>query len=339
MGRASGLEQGRDLRHNGVRLAFVGDTMDLSQLKTLIHVAELGSLSKASERLNVVQPALSRQIRLLEKELGTYLFDRHGRGMVITDSGREVLEHAERIMGELEAIRSATARETQALAGLVSIGTPPTVAEILTVPLATRVRDAHPGLALRFTSAYSGYLLDWLQKGDLDLMLSYMSPEPLRTLRVTPVMVEDLLLVGPGSDGLSLDGPQPFSCLADFDMILPSPRHGLRVIVEACARRAGIEIRAAVEADSFRALIDLVAAGFGATVLPLAPIYAAVQSGALSVAPLVDPQPMRELVIAYPSDRAISPAARYLGETVTAIAADLVARGIWAGRMLPRQKA
>lgn len=312
--------------------------MDIAQLKTLIHVAELGSLSKASERLNVVQPALSRQIRLLERELGAYLFDRHGRGMVITDTGREVLEHAERIMGELDAIRTVSAPHTAALTGLVAVGTPPTVAEIVTVPLATRVREAHPGLSLRFTSAYSGYLLDWLQRGDLDLMLSYMSSEPLRTLRVTPIMVEDLLLVGPASDQLALDRPQPFAALADLDLILPSPRHGLRAIVEACARRAAIEIRTVVEADSFRALVDLVAAGFGATVLPLAPIYAAVEAGTLSVAPLVDPSPMRELVIAYPSDRAISPAARYLGETVTDLAADLVARGIWAGRMLPRKK-
>lgn len=312
--------------------------MDIAQLKTLIHVAELGSLSKASERLNVVQPALSRQIRLLEKELGAYLFDRHGRGMVITEKGREVLEHAERIMGELDAIRTVSSPETSVLSGLVAVGTPPTVAEIVTVPLTTRVRQAHPGLALRFTSAYSGYLLDWLQKGDLDLMLSYMNPEPLRTLRVTPVMVEDLLLVGAGSDHFSLDAPHPFASLADMDLILPSPRHGLRTIVEASARRAGIEIRTVVEADSFRALVDLVAAGFGATVLPLAPIYASVQAGTLSVAPLTDPMPTRELVIAYPSDRAISPAARYLGDAVTAVAADLVARGIWSGRMLPRQK-
>lgn len=312
--------------------------MDFSQLKTLIHVAELGSLSKAADRLNVVQPALSRQIRLLEKELGTYLFDRHGRGMVITDTGREVLEHAERIMGELDAIRTVAAPDPGVLTGLVAVGTPPTVADILTVPLASRVRDAHPGLSLRFTSAYSGYLLDWLQKGELDLMLSYMSPEPLRSLRVAPVMVEDLLLVGSGSDGFAPDRPVPFASLAELDMILPSQRHGLRAIVETCARRAGIEIRTAVEADSFRALVDLVAAGFGATVLPLAPIYAAVEAGTLSVAPLLDPSPARELVIAYPSDRAISPAARFLGEAVTEIAADLVGRGIWAGQMLPRGK-
>ena len=73
---------------------LTGLVMDVVQLKTLIHVAELGSLSKASDRLHIAQPALSRQIRLLEKELGTYLFDRHGRGMEITDAGREVLAHA-----------------------------------------------------------------------------------------------------------------------------------------------------------------------------------------------------------------------------------------------------
>ena len=69
--------------------------MDIAQLKALIHVAEL--VSKAADRLHIAQPALSREIRLLEKELGIYLFERHGRGMVITKAGREVLDHAGRI--------------------------------------------------------------------------------------------------------------------------------------------------------------------------------------------------------------------------------------------------
>ena len=72
--------------------------------------------------------------------------------------------------------------------------------------------------------------------------------------------------------------------------------------------------------------------------LPLAPIYAAVQAGTLCAAPLVDPAPARELVIAYPSDRPISPAARFLANAVVEVAADLVERQIWVGRMLSRQK-
>ena len=110
--------------------------------------------------------------------------------------------------------------------------------------VATRIeaiKAAHPDLTIRFSSAYSGFLLDWLQKGDLDLMLSY-NPQPLRTLRVTPVMVESLMFVSAGAGQLNLDRPVPFAALADVDLILPSPRHGLRGIVEACARRAGIEI-------------------------------------------------------------------------------------------------
>jgi LysR family transcriptional regulator, nitrogen assimilation regulatory protein len=109
--------------------------MDVAQLKTLIHVAELGSLSKAADRLNIAQPALSRQIRLLEEELGVPLFERHGRGMVITAAGRDVLEHAARVMEELDAIRSSASGGYSSFRGVVTVGTTPTVASIATVPL------------------------------------------------------------------------------------------------------------------------------------------------------------------------------------------------------------
>lgn len=175
--------------------------------------------------------------------------------------------------------------------------------------------------------------MDWLQKGEIDLMLSY-SPQPLRTLRTIPMMNEDLLLVSTGADKLSLDKPLPFSSVADLDLILPSRRHGLRDIVERCARRAGIEIRTVVEADNYRALIELVAAGFGASILPLAPLHAAVEVDVLSAARLFDPAPARELVLAYPADRPINDATRFLAKAATEVTADLVARGIWSGEML-----
>src|SRR5579862_1519214 len=81
--------------------------MEFSQLRTLVCVAELGSLSKASDRLRIAQPALSRQVRMLEEELGVALFTRHGRGMVLTEQGRDVLKHATRIAGEMEEIRAS----------------------------------------------------------------------------------------------------------------------------------------------------------------------------------------------------------------------------------------
>ncbi|NWB99625.1 LysR family transcriptional regulator [Pseudomonas gingeri] len=307
--------------------------MDVVQLKTLIHVAELGSISKASDRLHIAQPALSRQIRLLEKELGAYLFERHGRGMVITDVGRDVLAHATRIMDEMESIRSSVLGGRSSFRGTVVIGTTPTVAEIVTVPLVRKIREDHPNLAVRFSSAFSGYLLDWIQRGELEMAISY-DPLPLHTLRIVPVMMENLLLVGPASAGLRLDTPVAFQSLAEQQLVLPSARHSLRVIMDDCARDVGIKLKTSVEADSFGAMIDLVRNGFGLTALPMASIYAQVESGILCAAPLVDPAPMRKLVQVFPADRRVSPAAKYVGNIFFEIAEDLVTRTIWAGHML-----
>lgn len=307
--------------------------MDVVQLKTLIHVAELGSLSKASDRLHIAQPALSRQIRQLEKELGVYLFERHGRGMIITEAGTEVLHHATRIMDELEAIRSSVSAGQGAFRGAVAIGTTPTIAEIMTVRLVKRIRDEHPDLSIRFSSAFSGYLLDWIQRGELELAISY-DLEPLHTLRIVPVMMENLVLVGPPSSGLTLEQPVHFAALAHEQMVLPSPRHGLRKIMDRCAADMGFKIMPSVEADSFGAMIDLVCNGFGLTALPLASIYGHLQNGTLRAAPLVEPTPMRKLVMVSPADRRVSPAARYVGETFVELASELVEQGIWAGHML-----
>lgn len=319
--------------HVAPSLNLTGLVMDVVQLKTLIHVAELGSLSKASDRLHIAQPALSRQIRLLEKELGTYLFDRHGRGMDITDAGREVLAHATRIMEEMESIRSSVAGGKSSFRGTVIIGTTPTVAEIATVPLVRKVKEQHPDLGIRFSSAYSGHLLDWVQRGELELAISY-DPHPLHTLRIMPVMMENLLLVGPASGNLRMDTPVSFESLGGQPLVLPSARHSLRVILDTCAREVGIKLKTSVEADSFGAMIDLVRHGFGLTALPLASIHAQIESGVLSAAPLVDPVPMRKLVQVFPADRRVSPAAKWVGDTFIEIAADLVSRNMWAGHML-----
>lgn len=305
--------------------------MDIFQLKTLIHVAEIGSISRAAGRLGITQPALSRQIRMLEEELGVYLFDRNGRGMGITEIGKEVLEHAERILNEVDAIRQTTSSNRTSFRGVVSIGTTPTIAEIITTPLVRAIRTEHPKLGIRFSSAFSGHILDWLQRGELDLTVSY-DPAPVRSLRIVPVMIEELMLISPASR--HSQEPMPFAQLAHEEMVIPSKRHGLRTIIDECAHQAGIELSPDVEADSFGAMIDLVRNGFGSTILPLASIHGLVQAGVLIGTPLIDPIPSRKLVLAYPADRPVSAAARFVGDTFLSIAKELVGSNVWVGRML-----
>src|ERR1700677_4123852 len=212
--------------------------MELSQLRTLICVAELGSLSKAGDRLRIAQPALSRQVRMLEEELGVALFTRHGRGMALTEQGRDVLKHASRIAAELDEIRASASDVDMPLGGQIAIGLPPTVAETISVPLVAAFGKSHPNAVLRLVSAYTGYLLDWLHRGEIDLAVLY-DPRAARSLRSRPLVLENLFLIGPADAHCSTVRAIPFKDLDGKRLLLPSLRHGLRTIVERCAVAAG----------------------------------------------------------------------------------------------------
>lgn len=309
--------------------------MEVAQLRTLIHVAELGSLSKAADRIGIAQPALSRQVRLLEEELGVRLFARHGRGMILTDKGREILDRAIRVMSELEDIRSVASDVDAPLRGRIGIGFPPTVADIISVPLVDAFGRAHPQVELRLVGAYTGHLLDGLHRGEIDLSILY-DPHAARSLRSQPLLLEKLFLIGRGAD-FPGDRAVAFSDLAGKRLLLPSMRHGLRTIVEKCAAEAGIALDIAVETDSYATLKDLVRHGHGWTILPLSPIRDDLATGQLAAAPLIDPAPVRRLVLAYPSDRPVSRLARFAGEALAAIVGDFVERKVWPGELLLRR--
>lgn len=307
--------------------------MELAQLRTLIHVAELGSLSKAADRLHIAQPALSRQVRMLEAELGVRLFARHGRGMVLTEQGQEILKHATRVMAELEEIRAAATDAGAPLRGQVAIGLPPTVADIVSVPLVASFGKAHPLAQLRLVGAYTGYLLDWLHRGEIDVAVLY-DPHPARSLRSQPLLLENLFLIGPPEAGFSSVRAVPFAELAGKRLLLPSIRHGLRSIVERCGAEAGVALDVAVEADSYATLKDLVRHGHGWTILPLAAIHDDIAARRLTAAPLVDPAPVRRLVLSYPADRPVPRLARFAGTAIADIVRERVESGIWAGQLL-----
>lgn len=141
--------------------------------------------------MRIAQPALSRQIRLLEQELGTRLFDRHGRGMIATEKGHDVLRHAQRIMAEMEEIRVLAQDENAPLRGHVSIGMPPTASDILSEPLVSTFQETHPDATLRIVNAYSGYLVDWLHRGDIDAAILY-NPKNARSFHIQPLLEEAL---------------------------------------------------------------------------------------------------------------------------------------------------
>ena len=238
-------------------------------------------------------------------------------------------------MTELEEIRATAADLDAPLRGRIAIGFPPTVADILSLPVVAAFGRTHPQVELRLVGAYTGHLIDWLHRGEIDVAILY-DPNVARSLRSEPLLLENLFLIGPPGSGLSSDRPIPFRDLEGRRVLLPSTRHGLRTIVERCAEEAGIALHVAVEADSYATLKDLVRHGHGWTILPLSPIHDDIAAGRLAAAPLTDPAPVRQLVLSYPADRPVSRLTRFAGETIADIVADQVERKIWPGKLLRR---
>ncbi|MFJ2684361.1 LysR family transcriptional regulator [Pseudomonas sp. NPDC087342] len=302
--------------------------MDINQLRTLIQVAELGSLSKAADRLCTAQPALSRRMAMLEDELDAKLFERHGRGMIITAQGQRVLQHARRIMAEMDEIKSSLADE--ALRGHVSIGLLSSVTDVLTVPLIEAIRTSHPYATCRIVSGYSLDLLERVHSGDLDVAVLY-DPLSIRSLKSTPFLEEDLYIVGSKAQNFSYKNPLDFSSLSQFDILLPSARHSTRQIADEAAHMCGIHLNVKIDVDSFSVLKQLVINDNGVSIIPITSVRQEIAEGKMTAAPLINPTPLRRLELSYPADRPISRLATYVGQRIIATSSDLIDQGIWTG--------
>lgn len=299
--------------------------MDLSHLRALLAVIQTGTLSKAADMLGLTQPAVSRQIRLLEEELGEKLFFRHGRGMTPSDTARRIALRAAAGLRELDAISRDVSEQREAPSGLVFLGLTPTIAKMAIVPIMGIIKQRYPAIRLRFSTAFSGYLLDWLHRGKVDMCVLY-DPARHHSISVQPLLREELILVAAAHRRMSLTRPIDFQTIAKEPLLLPSSRHGIRMIVERQAELLGVELDVVVEADSFQVLRDLVVAGHGSTILPLNSVRADIDAGRVSGASL-NPVLTRQLVLARANDAQLSTAARAVGTVLAQFLVDEINSG------------
>jgi LysR family nitrogen assimilation transcriptional regulator len=239
--------------------------MDLKQLEYFVRVAELGSFTRAAAALDVAQPALSRQVRLLEVELRQNLLVRNGRGAVPTEAGQLLLAHGRGILHQVERAKEELGRVRGALAGRVAIGLPTSVAKVLTVPLTREFRQRLPDASLSISEGLSASMLEGLLTGRLDLAVLY-NATPSPDIELTPLVEEDLYLIQPPGtpappDGLTLRE------LAALPLVIPTRPNAIRMLVETELANIGCRPRIALEIDGVTAILDLVADGAGNAVL------------------------------------------------------------------------
>ncbi len=289
--------------------------MDNRQLRTFSCVAELGSLSKASDTLRVAQPALSRQIKLLEHELRAELFTRNGRGMVLTDAGRVLLARTAGIVRQIDQVRDEIQSTGGPPSGRVVLGLVPTVSCVISARLARRTVDRYPGISLCIVESYSGHLMEWLHRGEMDLALIYGPSSDLH-LTVQSLGRDTIVAVGPRGSGLAQKKQVDIGWLLRQRLVLPSHSHGLRALIEHAAAKKKLKLDVKLEADSFRVLTSLVEEGLGYTLLPPSSVRNEVAAGRLETAAIAKPAPMRELTLASPIDHPGSTAITLITELI-----------------------
>jgi DNA-binding transcriptional LysR family regulator len=290
--------------------------VDVKQLRSLVTVAETGSVTRAAELLHLVQPAVTRQIRALEEELGVALFERTRHGMRPTPAGASMADRARRALTELDRARAELTVAPDALTGIVTVGLLESTAELLSGPLASAVLHDHPGIELRILTAYSGHLQQWLDAGDLDLSLLYnLASTP--SLNAQPLVREKLWVVAPREAGLQASGAVTVADAAAWPLVMPTPGHGLRTLIDRALAEAQAEVKIAVQTNALSLQKRLVQDGHGWTILPGAGIAADIASGALSAAPLKDPEVWRSIVLGMPRAARITPAVQAVARQLT----------------------
>ena len=173
--------------------------MDLRQFRYFIQAARRQNFRKASEDLRVAQSALTRQIQVLERELGFLLFDRVKRGVRLTAAGQRLLERSQHILGEVDRLKETLQIEAHVPSGPASLAAPPLIGRLLFNRLARTFLKSHPKVTLSLLEGWTSNAMGQLRRGELSLaIMSDPPPDPL--LEYVRLFTESIYLVGRPGD-------------------------------------------------------------------------------------------------------------------------------------------
>jgi LysR family transcriptional regulator, transcription activator of glutamate synthase operon len=298
--------------------------MDLRQLTCFERVADLGSMSRAAEALHLVQPAVSQQIALLEREVGLRLFHRGPRGVRLTEAGELLLPYARRVLGEVERAGQVLGGLRELRGGRVAVGLTPSAVVSILPELLEGYRRQHPLVQIQVVEDMTDRLVEYLHDGRLDLALVSLPVED-EALAIRALFDERLAAVVGPDHRLAGTPAIDLAELADEPWILPYRRHGVRALVEAACAEAGFELRVAVELSGLGPIKQLVQRGLGLSVLPPAVVANEVRLGQLHAVAIRRPEIVRTVGLARRRGEHPTPAAAAMEAAVDRVAASMLA--------------
>lgn len=262
--------------------------MNLRQIAYFLKIAELRSFTNAANALYVSQPALSKQIRQLEEELGTALFIRSDRGIKLTDAGQLLKRRSPAILSDVTQLRN----ELQSVfgqepSGSLTVGIGMSLQDLLTIPVIAAFQSRHKKVALHVREGITGPLVEDVKLGLLDCAVVFeLAPDG--QLVAEPYVRESLLLVGPPSAALSMD--KPISALEALDrpLAITGDDSPLRQKTAETARSLKVDLQVAFETNAVSLMIGCVSMGSYFAVLPYSAVSTALDANRVSAAPIED---------------------------------------------------
>lgn len=241
--------------------------MDSILLRAFLETADSGALSRAAAQLGLSQPSLTAQIQRLERHLGVELFDRHGRGVRLTDAGRALYPRARRLLDELRETEDAVRREGQEGQGTLRVGAIPTVAPYV-LPAALRrmqVRNAATRVELR--EDYSAVLARLLQEGELDVLIA-AQPYPFEHASIESLGSDALVVAVPASHPAARAGRITLAQLRDTPAVTLDPAHCLGEQVAGFCSSQQVLPSVVCRSAQLATVLELVGAEVGLSIVP-----------------------------------------------------------------------
>jgi len=252
--------------------------MEIKQLQHFSRIAEIGNLTRAASLLGLTQAALSRQLAQLEAELGTELFRRNGRGLVLTDAGQRLLNHVPMVLRQIALAERAVRGTAEPARGVLVLGLPPSLARTVVVPLIDAFREQLPEVTLRTVDGLSQKLVELVETGNLDCSVVYNQPHSdLAELRL--LADEDLYLVaGPATRraGKPLPHSLTLADVATLPLVISGKLNAVHVALATAMSTLGLQPQVVHEIENLTAILDLVRKGYGSSVIPLSGVHSCI---------------------------------------------------------------
>lgn len=288
--------------------------MDLRQLEVIRAIAEAGSFTAAGEKLHVSQSAISRQVLLLEEELGEPVFHRVGRRVRITPAGDALLQLSHRIFQDLQDTIAGISDRQESLKGTLRLVGGMTVCLYVFPALLTEIRRVHPALDLKISAGSTERCITQLRAGTADLGMLTL-PIEVPDLVSVPVLKEELLLVGHARHPLARQRKIDAADLADQPFVLFESGSNTRRVVDELFVKEAIQPRIVMETENVEILKAMVKTGLGITIIPYHAVAADLRSRRLFSRRITGHSLIRETGWIYPK---MSRLPRTVSEVVSA---------------------